>query len=625
MKKLDFSASEEGMCYGLAGMGMQAFLAKDLKTYDQRLAVIQSIPPAEISKTVALVQEKVKAKQVLNLKEESILSIPAFFNGIMLYQQPENYFYLFEEKQAPTFQNAELTFPRVLSKALIVEEKIANQGKPYIIEKNNVAKVTDFSGIYNRKEFKEYLTLIRETAETQNYDYPIGFLLSDYTHTATVGYENKAWQWINASCSKEIKEDQEMANIVIDAFSPPDRAMQDNNVISLSTEIFVENPQNEQIKKYITAYKTNDIWKKLHAVNQEKISRKDTKGTSWIFIAVEKNHIETVKLLRDGGAPLDQALADGTTLLYIAAEQGHTEIVKLLLEAKVNPHQSTIGITPLWIATQNGHLEVVKLLLEAKADFHQAARDGRTPLCIAIEQGHTQIVEEFLAAKININQSFSIHASLLLNIAQNQGKQQEQNIGELIRGKHKNNSLAGITALHMAALWGHTSIVKLLLDNGAAYTIKTGQLLPRDLASAMGYQEIILMFDSYNESNKNKVGSPPLLSNLSKSSSSTSSSATFLRKRKPETNDDSNDLDLRKATDESIMSYKEKQQSSQYLGWLSSSTSSSSSSSSCSSRSSSNDNTNKAIMKNDESDQRSAKTLKMTPSASSSSSSSLTK
>ena len=68
-------------------------------------------------------------------------------------------------------------------------------------------------------------------------------------------------------------------------------------------------------------------------------------------------------MLLAAGAAMDQARPDGTTPLYIACQKSHLELVSMLLAASVPVDQLRPGsATLLHIACQNGHLAVATVL-----------------------------------------------------------------------------------------------------------------------------------------------------------------------------------------------------------------------------------------------------------------------
>ena len=82
--------------------------------------------------------------------------------------------------------------------------------------------------------------------------------------------------------------------------------------------------------------------------------------------AVRKGDATAVSALLDKGADVNAKFRYGTTALFKAAERGHLEIVKILLArgADVKVKDTFYGATAMTWALDNGHLEVVKELLQ---------------------------------------------------------------------------------------------------------------------------------------------------------------------------------------------------------------------------------------------------------------------
>jgi ankyrin repeat protein len=113
-------------------------------------------------------------------------------------------------------------------------------------------------------------------------------------------------------------------------------------------------------------------------------------GLTALLHAVRQGHVDAVRALLDGKAPIDQVSAgDGTSPLLMAVVNGQFDIAMLLLERGANPGlpSKADGMTPLWAAVnaqwqprtrfpqpqemelqKATYLEVMKALLERGAD-----------------------------------------------------------------------------------------------------------------------------------------------------------------------------------------------------------------------------------------------------------------
>ncbi|XVE63438.1 hypothetical protein DITRI_Ditri07aG0020700 [Diplodiscus trichospermus] len=187
--------------------------------------------------------------------------------------------------------------------------------------------------------------------------------------------------------------------------------------------------------------------------------------------------------------------------LVSAARDGDLQEAKALLE--YNPRlarYSTFGVrnSPLHYSSAQGHHEIVSLLLESGVDINLRNYRGQTALMQACQYGHWEVVLTLILFGANIHRADYLNGGTALHLAALNGHSRcirllladyipsIPDCWNISRNKSKNKESSsefdesalrevinrpadgGVTALHMAALNGHVESVQLLLDLGAS-------------------------------------------------------------------------------------------------------------------------------------------------------------
>lgn len=166
--------------------------------------------------------------------------------------------------------------------------------------------------------------------------------------------------------------------------------------------------------------------------------------------------------------------------LTYATRSGRVDTVKFLLKQygrylRVNPgledfkrdpfyKKETRHDLPLYWACLNGHLEVVKVLVSVKALVSLPNCMLSTPLHAAAFNGHVSIMEYLVGKNSDINARDIFHCTPLMVAAQGGSLKAV----EYLLQKGVNSQLVnreGYTVMHIAAIHGHSSVVKGLLDH----------------------------------------------------------------------------------------------------------------------------------------------------------------
>ncbi|XP_074052831.1 inversin [Macrotis lagotis] len=260
--------------------------------------------------------------------------------------------------------------------------------------------------------------------------------------------------------------------------------------------------KNKQTALHWSAYYNNPEHVKLLIKHDSNIGIPDIEGKiplHWAANHKDPSAIHTVRCILDaaptesllnwqdyeGRTPLHFAVADGNltvvdvltsyescnitsydnlfrTPLHWAALLGHAQIVHLLLERNklgTIPSDSQ-GATPLHYASQSNFAETVEVFLKHPSVKDDSDLEGRTSFMWAAGKGSDDVLRTMLSLKLDID----------INMTDKYGG----------------------TALHAAALSGHVSTVKLLLDHHAQVdATDVMKHTPLFRACEMGHKEVI--------------------------------------------------------------------------------------------------------------------------------------
>ncbi len=200
----------------------------------------------------------------------------------------------------------------------------------------------------------------------------------------------------------------------------------------------------------------------------------------------------------------------GPSALMLAAESGHIEVVKLLLGKRsdvdavgsmakveemnwlgeplppiIDPYQRR---TALMLAAEKGHIEVARLLLDAGTTADKGVEWSQSPLTLAVSNGRAEIVRLLLSHKVAANVGTVInvkgrHMATVLEVAAMKGHTEIVKAlvdnGANVNGRGEIGSEEGKTALIYAAENGHSEVVQVLVSKGADVNVKSFLTLDR--------------------------------------------------------------------------------------------------------------------------------------------------
>lgn len=167
------------------------------------------------------------------------------------------------------------------------------------------------------------------------------------------------------------------------------------------------------------------------------VNYKDTCGSTALHIAAYQGHMNLIQWLVDEAqADVNESDNLGNTILHLAVERYHIDLINWLISKKIVNHIriNNNGYTALHLGASSGFLEIVKCFIKEYGvdEFEKAPAQLHSPLFLcAIQSGNWALIQWLLSEKIS--SGFEVN-------------------------KHR------MTAIHIAAIYGHLSILEGLLE-----------------------------------------------------------------------------------------------------------------------------------------------------------------
>ena len=194
------------------------------------------------------------------------------------------------------------------------------------------------------------------------------------------------------------------------------------------------------------------------------VDARNKEGVTPLAIAVQKNNLETVKLLTAAGADIHTQDTNGNSPLSIALA-GSSE----MLEAVVNESNATLtdsnGNTPLHLALLcDAPLAKIQYIISLMRDVNTRNKDGNSALFLSILKNRQKVGELLLAKNADIFSTNTNNNSPLRLALKYGGSVQDW----LITSRTiKSKDGTGNTVLHYAAEWQYNDAINNLVMKGA--------------------------------------------------------------------------------------------------------------------------------------------------------------
>ena len=255
---------------------------------------------------------------------------------------------------------------------------------------------------------------------------------------------------------------------------------------------------------------------------------RDESGRTALIVASGLGKSDIVDLLLSKGA--DANTSDsviGATSLHSAAQNGDVKTAQLLLDygAYLNQQAPSHGITPLMNASWHQNLEMVDFLLQQprinvmlKSNFGATAMDLAQADMEGSPEAAKQIQELFESYLVKLEQQ---KLPLIETVTNSNLSEAEifKKVEQLIAEGNNVNEIApvigsgndGHTPLLIAARDGYTSVVEILLENGADITLEGEhmQAHPAHKAAYNGHTDILRLLIAHPDFDQIKDAKGP--------------------------------------------------------------------------------------------------------------------
>lgn len=240
-----------------------------------------------------------------------------------------------------------------------------------------------------------------------------------------------------------------------------------------------------------------------------------------LSLACERGHLQAVKALLKAGADPNKYRYNDSSPLYLASRHGFDSIVRELIShgAKVDVESneenertpliaaiiycdlSTVryllvnGASPDWptderpiaVAAGCAKYECIILLLEHGASLEDLG--GPSLLELASGSGSVRVVKFLLERGLDVKDENRLKAECEDPISLDTRYRLEYPIIQSLRPPQHDINFSYGSALHAAAAFGHTEVIKVLIENNAAVNVKSHYWeTPSTLASVRGHK-----------------------------------------------------------------------------------------------------------------------------------------
>lgn len=497
MQKMGYQADVNGVCYGFAGMAIQANLTdnkeKGIKPFDAKVKLLINTDTDTLIRNIQQAHDKVKRKEALSTQDEMYLDLHALLENIEINFQGHRYKELFPELNRQNFS---------------VTSKIAQSAE--IEQQGGIERVTADVRNFNKAKLTKYFQNI-SASRKKGSTTPLSFMVLSKGHAISIGFDGNTWTLSdpNYMPKKTFADPDLLAGFVMSYLTgrhdinehEPLQSLQDRT-LNLTIEMFSAGNHLKENKKVGVKQKQKN--KKLLRVNENIVSSVDTLGSNWLTTAYlngdKKMVLNILDKVKDKNIVNIIDAEKGVSLITTATYLGDLAFVQELMSRNAVPfHEDFPNVNAIHAAVGQGHGELVKYLIECIYPEHRAkvinAPDTNewSAMHSAAEFAKTDILNYLMTQEgVDVNQPHPPSGITPLFAACRAGKL--DNVRALLdHGANLNAATLSQESPLLAAIEnGHFKIAELLIERGADCSI-TSQNNKNPLSESIAKKNIDLV------------------------------------------------------------------------------------------------------------------------------------
>lgn len=406
-------ASLAGQCHGIAYMAMRAFLLDDMETFYRRLSFIQIQPDSYFSNINKGGSGSFKSH---SNDPFSPFDIQAFFEGVVLMQDPIDYQFLFT-KDLNTHQRD------VPASSLILSGKHAQSKAEMMPCRLRAQGMTD---ALTHEAFERRLELLTDSLGKDKVSIQLGAKGHQIVMNYTPDFDGKkCWSVVDAEGlstedSTHLTVEECAKYVYMKAFNRINYVYDPDDSVMIHSEIYTSGKPCPALVENLNQLQSSQAWISFYPtalVDQNKLVRAATKNgqdhiverhiargasdfgcenKSEVHSAINYKGLAKVKQLLARGANINEKDERGKTPLHRAAENGYYELADYFIDNGASISETdNIERTPLHLAVETGDLKMVTLFLDKGMSAYEVDKLGRTMLQIALDNNEATLIELF--------------------------------------------------------------------------------------------------------------------------------------------------------------------------------------------------------------------------------------